>query len=62
MDILSRVLAEDTVRVILDYFGYKELLIRFWLRDKLVIHYNVRVLGQGYLSEESLKKKINYLT
>ena len=34
--ILSRILIEDTIRVILDYFGYKELLIRFWLRDKLV--------------------------
>ena len=48
--ILSRVLAEDTVRVILDYFGYKELLIRFWLRDKLVVDYNIKT------------KKINYLT
>ena len=51
MDILSRILVEDTVRVILDYFGYKELLIRFWLRDKLVVHYNIR----------AKKKKINYL-
>ena len=42
MDILSRVLAEDTARVILDYFGYKELLIRFWLREKLVVHYNIK--------------------
>ena len=41
--ILSRVLAEDTVRVILDYFGYKEMSIRFWLRNKIVIDYNIKV-------------------
>ena len=40
--ILSRILAEDTIRVILDYFGYKELLIRFWLRGKLVVDYRVK--------------------
>ena len=55
MDILSRILAEDTIKVIMDYFGYKELLIRFWLRGKLVVDYNIRVLGCNP------KKKTNYL-